>query len=186
MSNEESKIYNASLVSYAPISYISSVLKNHISQLKAYSYCYHDKDLDENNKLKIPHTHILICSKQPLKISTFCNWFNYINSNGEKENTLGQKCIDIKSAYQYLIHENDIDKYQYFFENRITFNSDFFSVVNKEDKSLLALTDILAGCSLRDVALTYGRDFIYHYGHFKQLVLDIEQQEGITLLNIKK
>lgn len=181
MVTKESKVYNVLLVSYAPVSFISDTLKNHISQLKAYSYCFHDRDKD-----KVPHTHILICSTMPMYIDTYINWFKYINDNNELEKTLGQKCVDIKGSYQYLIHENNLEKFQYKVTDRYTYNSDFFNLSNHEDKSILALTDILAGCSLRDCALRYGRDFIYHYAHMRQLIIDIEQQEGITLLNIKK
>ena len=179
--SKETKIYNVSLISYAPVSFIKSVLENHISQIKAFAYCFHDRDKD-----KVPHTHILICSKMPMYLDTYINWFKYINDKNELENTLGQKLVDIKGSYQYLIHENDLDKFQYLQTDRNSYNSDFFTLSSHEDKSILALTDILAGCSLRDCALRYGRDFIYHYAHMRQLILDIEQQEGITLLNIKK
>ena len=182
---KESKIYNVSLISYAPVSFIKSTLENHLSQIKAFSFCYHDRDIDDNGKPKEPHIHILICSKMPMYLSTYINWFKYINDNGEKENTLGQKLVDIKGSYQYLIHENDPDKFQYEPTERISYNSDFFVFCDPEDKAKLALTDILAGCSLRDCALRYGRDFIYHYGHMRQLIKDIEEQEGISLLNIK-
>lgn len=178
---KESKIYNVSLISYAPTQFIESVLKSHISSLKAYSFCFHDRDID-----KKPHTHILICSKYAMYLQTFINWFRYINDNGQIENTLGEKCIDIHSSFEYLIHENNPEKFQYSFEDRVTYREDVFYITEKVDKSILALQDILAGCSIREIALKYGRDFIFHYSHFRQLVLDIEQQEGITLLNINK
>lgn len=178
---KETKIYNVSLISYAPVSFIKSVLENHISQLKAYAFCFHDRDTD-----KEPHTHILICCKSPMYLQTYINWFRYINENDQLQNTFGQKLVDIKGAYQYLIHENDLEKFQYLPTDRKSYNAEFFSISSHEDKAILALTDILAGCSLRDCALRYGRDFIYHYAHMRQLILDIEEQEGITLLNIKK
>ena len=178
---KESKIYNVSLITYCPLSFVETVLKNHVSQLKAFSYCLHDRDKD-----KEPHIHIIIISKMPMLLQTYINWFKFIDENDNKVNTFGEKLVDIKGAYQYLLHLNSPEKYQYDEKQRKTFNTDFFELKNHEDKSILALTDILAGCSLRDCALRYGRDFIYHYAHMRQLIIDIEQQEGIVLLNINK
>lgn len=178
---KETKVYNVSLISYAPVSFIETILKNHISQLKAYSFCFHDRDYD-----KEPHTHILICSKMPMYIDTYINWFKYINENGQLEKSLGEKLVDIKGSYQYLIHENNPEKFQYSKTDRKSYNEEFFHISNQDDKATLALTDLLAGCTLRDCALRYGRDFIYHYGHIRELYNDIAKQEGLPLLNIKK
>lgn len=179
--NKENKVYNVSLVSYAPLSFIEDTLKFHISQLKAYSFCFHDKD--EGKK---PHTHIVICSKMPLKVSTYCNWFNFVNDNGLKEQTLGEKCIDVKSSFNYLCHLDNPEKFQYPIDDRIVFNPDFFDHSSTDDLSVLALTDLLSGCSIRETALKYGKSFIYHYSHFRSLLIDIGEQEGISLFSNKK
>lgn len=83
-----------------------------IIQSKFYSYAMivHDKDLDEEGKLKKPHTHMVI---------SFSNgkW----NTALAEELGIGlnfiQECRTFKHALAYLVHYNDDTKEQYPIDN---------------------------------------------------------------------
>lgn len=66
----------------------------------------HDKDTDEDNNPKEPHTHIVIIYKTPRKLSTIANLLqvpaNFIEVVKNKQGIL-----------RYLTHQDDKEKYQY-------------------------------------------------------------------------
>ena len=70
------------------------------------AYCLHDKDFDENGEIKKAHYHFIVCFKNPRSITGFAKELgiqaNYIEC-----------CHDLVGSWQYLIHKNDPDKFQY-------------------------------------------------------------------------
>lgn len=169
---------NFSLVSYCTQEFLDQVLELHTDRIKAFAYCYHDEDKTDDGNIKPTHVHILLLLHNPLSPSTIKNWFYCIDGKGFEVNTLVQKLVDIPAMYRYLIHEDNPEKFQYLPEFRICSDSKYFSeIADNDDVAKLALFDLLDGVPLREVAHRYGRDFIYHYGHIKQIYLDILASE---------
>lgn len=177
----ESQCRNFSLVTYLSENQLNEVLQRKSEYIKAFSYCVHDMDKDKEK-----HTHIILLLNSPRYVSTVKNWFNgYVDDSGNTVNTLCQKCHNVTSAFDYLIHKDNPEKYQYDPCLRITSDLQFFSETSdNEDVAKLALFDLLDGVPLREVAKRYGRDFIYHYGHIKDLLHDILcEEENLSLRN---
>lgn len=71
-----------------------------------YAYINHDKDLDDDDNLKKAHTHVVLSFKNPRWSTKLAEdlgiTINYIKD-----------CEFINKALTYLIHLNEIDKFQY-------------------------------------------------------------------------
>ena len=87
---------------------------------------------------------------------------------------------DISNSYLYLTHSTsqalEQGKYQYSSTDIFTNDREFFEKAsyNDEDNITLAVTELLEGKPLKEVALKYGRDFILHYQSIRILVNDIK------------
>lgn len=183
---DEQRFRKFSCVTYLSEMQLQECLQRAGDMIRGYAYCYHDKDVNDDGTRKEPHMHLVLWLYNPKCINNLRGWFDrgFVDDNGEKINTLIQPCHDIKAAAEYLIHKNDPDKYQYLPESVVYSDPELFESpeTQKEDNAILALEDLLSGMSLRECSLKYGRDFMFHYGHIKQLWLDILRQEkGIEL-----
>ena len=172
----EKRSRNFCLITYLSESDLVSCLNNHIQSIRAFEYIYHNKDLKEDGTPKESHFHVNLILYSARKLADVRRWFSGGNDiNGLPANTLGQICMDIGASHDYLTHKENPDKFQYNSEDIVSNNSSLFErhVEFSDDVSWLALNDMLAGVPLQDIAKRYGRDFIYHYGHIKQVYLDI-------------
>lgn len=159
------------------------VLDEHSTQIKAYAFILHDKDITEEGKPKTPHYHILLCLHNGNSLEAVLRWFDgFVDDNGNDINTLGKVMNNRKGAYAYLTHNTcaSQDKYQYSESDIVSYNPDFFANDDDEHVDTLAsaLQDMLDGIPLNDIRKTYGRDFILHYCHIKALYNDIQKQLG--------
>lgn len=177
---KKEQYYNFSLSTYCEEDFVLKVLDLHSNQIKAFAYCVHDCDVNDNGEIKEKHIHVLLLLNYPYPPATVCNWFSNTDSEGKKINTLWEKLVYPSLMYRYLIHEDNPEKYQYDPSLRICSELKYFlDETSTDDVAQLALFDLLDGVSLREVARRYGRDFIYHYGHIKQIYEDIKLEEGI-------
>lgn len=150
---------------------LPQVFADKSKQIRAYAYCTHDKDDNET------HTHVILWLSFPYPISTIRNWFRGCDLKGELANTLVEPCRDIVAMYRYLTHKDNPDKYQYPDDAVICSDPSCFEDDVQTDDTWTAVEDLINGVPLREVARRYGRDFIYHYSHIRQLVADIKAEE---------
>lgn len=75
--------------------------------------------------------------------------------------------------FRYLTHQDNPEKYQYSPDDVICSDPSSFEDDVQTDDTWTAVEDLLNGVPLKEVARRYGRDFIYHYSHIRQLVSDI-------------
>lgn len=91
---------------------VEQVIQNIKAYFSKWSYCLHDKDVNEDGELKKPHIHWVGIKETSegkfcpvsvkavsLAIGVESNYIDYARS--------------VKSAERYLIHADDDDKYQY-------------------------------------------------------------------------
>ena len=71
-----------------------------------YALIVHDKDIDEEGKIKKAHTHIVL---KPLN----AKWNTALADELELSLNYIQKCRGLENALDYLIHFNDDTKHQY-------------------------------------------------------------------------
>ena len=183
-----SKFRNWRLTSYLNESQIRYVLDQHSNQIKAFAYILHDKDLTEKGELKTSHYHLLLCLNNATSLSGILKWFDgFSDENGNDITTLAKVMNNRPGAFSYLTHSTcaSQEKYQYPDSDIVSYNADFFSSDDEDDKVdtlSFALTDMLNGIPLNEIRVKYGRDFILHYCHIKALYNDIQKQEGGVLL----
>lgn len=165
------------LVSYVDESVILNVLDVKSCMIRHYAYIWHDKDGVE------PHYHIVLQLYSPVAQSTVVNWFRAFDSEGKPINTLAEPATAIDSLYNYLTHADDISVAagKHLYDSSLISCDDpsqFAPSAVSQDLAAMALSDLLEGrLSLRDCALKYGRDFIYHYSSYRQLLSDIRYEE---------
>lgn len=167
-----------SLVTYLPPAELAQVFGDKADKVRAYAYATHDKDTNKDGSRKEPHTHVIVWLNTPYAPSTIKNWFRGYDDKGELVNTLAEPCKDISAMYRYLTHKDNPDKYQYDDDVVICSDPSMFEDDVQTCDTWTAVDDLLNGVPLREVARRYGRDFIYHYSHIRQLVQDIKQEEG--------
>lgn len=113
--------------------------------IKKYNYAYilHDKDKEDDGTLKKEHIHLLIFFKNARWGSAILKEINIDNPN------LIEFREDKAKAIQYLIHSNNLDKFQYNYEDiKSDINIDIYFNKYKDDET-------------KDIAIIY--DFIYNY-----------------------
>lgn len=108
-----------------------SRLPSSISRLGYCAFMIHDKDVDDNGELKGLHAHLVIEAEHPCGKSTWINTLAVL-FDVETDAISVEVCFSISLSLQYLIHMNDLNKYQYSIESIQTndlkwFNSNFYT-----------------------------------------------------------
>lgn len=75
-----------------------------------YAFIEHDKDILENGEIKKSHTHVVLRFKNAIWNTSLAEEL------GISENYI-ERCRNLDKSLMYLIHYNDIDKFQYEYEN---------------------------------------------------------------------
>lgn len=167
-----------SLVTYLPESFLVECLNQHQSSIRGFAYAYHDKDVTDDGKIKEIHGHVVLWLYHARTLESVRRWFFGLDDKGLAINTLGQVCHDVYTVYEYLWHKNNPEKFQYDPSVVVSSDPSLFESDDSPDDSLMdAVNDLLEGVSLVDVTRRYGRDFIVHYGHIRQLMDDIKRED---------
>lgn len=182
------KARNFSCISYLSKEEILSVLRQHENQLKYSAFILHDHDTwDENDEkkdsehvagtLKQEHFHLLLLLNYPYPLSSVKSWFKgFYDSDNLEVNTMVQECALPASAYRYLTHKDNPEKYQYNDSDIISSDPLYFGIEaldDEPDNSFSALEYLLNTGNVFETARRFGRDFIIHYSSYKLLCEDI-------------
>lgn len=92
---------------------VSNRLEKYL-QYQTLSYCHilHDKDYDKNGIAKFPHIHCVLFNAPRKRLSTYINEISdYLKINPFAIQI--EKAVNLEGCIQYLIHKNDIEKWQY-------------------------------------------------------------------------
>lgn len=84
-----------------------------------YYACVHDKDKKEDGSIKRTHMHIVISSMKRLRVKQTISYFVDICKTNT-ENIQIDEVLSMVSCVQYLLHYNDVNKYQYSREELLT------------------------------------------------------------------
>ena len=94
----------------------------------------HDKDKDESGELKKPHYHAIFTYNSPTSLKIVADMLLDIGQ------PIPYACDSVKGAWEYLVHKNDPDKYQYNLDDIETFNGfNILDFTNKTKSEILAL-----------------------------------------------
>lgn len=149
---------------------IDEVLIEKAELIKNYALILHDKDKDDNGNAKKNHYHMLIKTLNPYTASSVNKWFD----DDEGANSLCELCNTPKRAFEYLIHKNNPEKFQY---NIDEIEGNWIFESSNTDPLTDAFFDYANGMKLKDLISKYGRDFIIHYNQIKMIYLDYKQEE---------
>lgn len=179
---------------------------NRLQWVQHYAFIMHDKDLytkaDEKKNpkhkagtLKDKHTHILLYTFEAKTVSAVKKNFDnfsaeyYKDKVQEAQNTLVQECHDIVSQWCYLIHLDDIDKFQYDKQYIVCDDLSYWNTLDRtngmtdhsKNYGLSILDDYLSGTDCYTMAQRYGKEWIYHIAHYQNAVrLMISEQNHQT------
>ena len=172
-----------SCITYLNETQLNVCLVQHSTQIRAYSYAFHDKDAREDGTLKEPHFHLIIVTYHPCTLSAIRRWFSgYVDSNGDITTT-AQNCSDVYSMFDFLTHSDKdsklAGKYQYDKSIIVSNDLNFFNANSRSDYDniLLASEMLLEGYSVRELGQRFGRDFILNYSKIKKYLCDVQLQE---------
>lgn len=92
-----------------------------------YAYCIHDLDTDSESEHRKEHVHLIIVFPNTTTYSHAFNVFDLLSAEGKKALNTIQAVVNIRSSYNYLIHDTEKckknGKYLYPAEARITGNN---------------------------------------------------------------
>lgn len=165
------------IMTYCTAEQIEAVLGSHYSSVRGYCYIYHDKDESE------PHRHVIIRTYDAWSSSQICKWFELQkDSTGKYINTFCEVVSDIEAMMLYILHQDkesiEAGKHRYE-QNDIVDRGLYLFQDNKEsaDNTFEILQLLDKGVSLRWLLRVYGRDLLYHYNQYKELLADVREQE---------
>lgn len=187
-----------SLVTYAEIPDLESVLRDHENAVEGCTYIFHDRDNKE------PHKHIALVLKRARRIADVIGWFkSCVDLNGKAVNTQGEKIKSLKALKLYFLHKDEksisLGKFQYAETDLIVLTpfKDAFSFETaddktggmdneerKEEENRQFLADIENGTPLREMACKYGRDWMKNYKYYRHYVTDMLLEEGSITLDV--
>lgn len=102
-----------------------------------YCYCIHDKDVCSDSSERKVHTHIIIVFNNTTTYNHAFSVFSKLNKNGYIAVNKIEQIINIRSMYDYLIHNTETckrkNKYLYDLSERISGNN--FDIGNFEQLS---------------------------------------------------
>lgn len=81
--------------------------------VEEYAFILHDKDMDDNGEIKKAHYHLYLKLTSKKRISTLYNDIVRILGKEATQPFLIQNLTNERSFQRYLIHADDLDKYQY-------------------------------------------------------------------------
>lgn len=166
-------------VSYLPVGFVNSILVDKKKSIRAYAFILHDKDVDEEGNLKIPHIHFVFRTYSSWSVDQVSKWFkNYFDENDKPINTLVEVANDVNSCYEYLTHDGYADKYQYSDTALVQYNSaDLVVKRDSKDDCMEICEAILKGVPVRELVRMYGKDYVYHQNQYKEVCYDIKIEE---------
>lgn len=142
----------------------------------------HDNDVLEDGSPKEKHTHVLLYTFSHKSSSAIKKNFDrfsaeYYRGKGEAQNTLVQICSDMVKQWRYLIHVDDLDKFQYDQSERLCDSIDYWVKYEGSDGlndsqnnvGLAMLNDLLNGATTMQMCERYGKEYIYHKAHFESV-----------------
>lgn len=158
------------ILTYASEQEINEALKKQEHKIRAYAYITHDKDTDPNGELKQEHRHVLITLHNATTPNAVIKWFKKHTT----QNVFAEPVEHgIASAYDYLTHANDPNKYQYSADDIKHGNLDYWLSI-KDDKdddniALLIIDDLTRGTSYYDMTIRYGREWVVNHERYEMM-----------------
>ena len=161
-----------------------------------YSYCIHDKDLENDGDDRKVHVHIIIVFPNTTTKKHAFNVFDLLSDVGKKALSDCKAVVSIRGSYDYLIHDTDTakkaGKYLYPRECRISGNN--FDIGAYEQIGLAERNDMckeLCNCIMQQGFTNFGDFYMYVVSEFDSNYFEIIKSysglfERLTKSNFQK
>lgn len=103
----------------------------------------HDQDTNEHGDLVTVHYHCVLQVPSIMRLQTMLNLLVDLFKCNVNQITI-DKCNSIVMQSRYLIHFDDVDKYQYDASSVATNNIDFFNRCLKYIKTIVCIDDLIS------------------------------------------
>lgn len=139
-----------------------------------YAFIKHDKDTTASGVLKVLHYHLLGMTEKRKRISTMINDIAEEMAI-DRRLVSCKKCVSYTGAIQYLIHKNDLDKYQYKINDIFTnIPSEDLQMFMEEDNDNITIDRLIFvvkhSKSLTDIIKQIG---LSHYLGYRNVIKDL-------------
>lgn len=141
-----------------------------------YYIILHDKDVNNDGEFKRAHYHCVLSSVKRYRVKQIINLFVDCLSTNE-ENIQVMECDNFIACVQYLIHKNDLDKYQYNYKDIISNDSiNLIPILNEliiiDKVTTQKLFDLIFkdGLSRKEIIFSIG---IGAYQHYRNTINDL-------------
>lgn len=190
--NSSNRVRHFDVVFYGTVEQLLDIIKIYRERIQRYAFILHDKDVylddlkDDNGNflhrkgdIKKPHIHLVVSFFNACTLRA-CSRLFTTELDKPRVFSIGDMCL----AYDYLIHKNDSDKYQY---RKCDILSDDLSYYEKlliqgeksesDNKAEQIIIDLLAGVCTRVMVSRYGRDFVIHQSQYRECVSQIRLED---------
>ena len=164
---DDERLRNWEFIVYDPEPPIEH-FKSLMPELSHWAYAYHDKD-----EGKVPHYHFLIILPNAKTYSAVCYYYDGI------QNIPANRIRNRRSAFRYLTHKDNPDKYQYSDDIVKCDDIDWWSKLSADSMSSSGervdniIADILAGVSPRELGRRYGSHFALNYNRWLDFAREV-------------
>lgn len=174
--NERLRKFN--IVTYLSENQLKDVLLQFNCDIKGYAYIFHDKDKDEQGKKKEKHVHLMLFTYNSHTCSAIKKWFRAFDKKKKLINVLVEPMIDEQSSYEYLIHKNDKDKYQYKAIRIRKYNVHYsiYESVRDYDVFTELVLAYMENRNTNEMVLRYGRNFIVNFKNIQAVCNQINSE----------
>lgn len=141
---------------------------------RAIAYIKHDKDVLEDGSPKPVHWHVLGITPEKHTAKTITYALAHL-----PQNIMTEACLNRQGAWDYLTHKRNPDKAQYD-KSMIYYEAEckarFVGLKGDNEEFLEDLQTL----SMRDLAITYGRDVMRNYKSYKEFIraMHVEMQDN--------
>ena len=137
-----------------------------------YAYCIHNTDTDSMSEHRKDHVHIIIAWPNTTTYKNAMSVFELLSAPGKSSLNTVQRCISIRGAYDYLIHDTESckkkGKFLYPKENRITGNN--FDIGAYEQLDLAVKNNMLkemCDMIIKEGFVNFGDFYMYVVTNFE-------------------
>lgn len=162
-------------------------LKKYLDQLcNVYGFIFHNRDVLPSGSLKTYHIHCVFTLKKKKRISTIINDL----ANACSVDTLAvtvESMTSFEGSFQYLIHQNNPEKYQYAISDVVTnMESDEVDTVLTARSVGIGFAEIKAICiSSPNLLEVIDRVGIGTYQHYRATIRDIWDLVSVLRRDVK-
>jgi len=169
---------NYAMITYHPQEVIEKVLQGYmaVGRIRHYAWIVHDKDMDGDGKLKEKHIHLLLNLNNAMTVTAVRSLFP------DGQNTLAQVVYDRACSFDYLIHKDKPDKYQYPDTDIVADDIEYWKSLQKGDSNenlaMCIVDDIINKVDYRTMVMRYSREYIINRHKYEELASLITFEEN--------